>query len=326
MESTTKSEFSLETIEKLVNAQFGSGTQIAGIKPLTAGWFNTAYDIQFAGQHPGAILRIAPHPKQRLLTYEHDMMRKELLVYETLQRAGTIPMPRLLGYDLSRQLIERDYMFIEKFSGQPLDQIENQLSATDKESIHRQIGEISAAMHAIQGDVFGYFGEGPGSGSTSWRAAFSAFVEALLDDGEDLGVELPLPYQNIRGLFQQHAHTLDEIQKPALVHWDLWPVNIFVNGENGNFKVEGIIDWERAYWGDPESEPPLAVRFYGPAFYQGYGKDLADTPEAAIRHKMYHLYLLLVMKIEAKVRFEEAEHLGWVQDMLEKELKEFEQL
>jgi fructosamine-3-kinase len=326
MESTTKKDFSPEIITELVKAQFGSATQIKSLTPLTAGWFNSAYQVEFTDHQLDAILRIAPHPEQRLLTYEHDLMRKELLVYETLQRAGTIPVPRLLAYDLSRQLIERDYMFIEKLSGRPLDQILDSLNETQKEHIHRQIGEIAAAAQSIQGESFGYFGDGPGSGSSTWRAAFSAFVDALLDDGETLDVALPLPYDRIRTLFQVRSHTLDEVHTPVLVHWDLWPVNIFVIEKNGQFEVEGIIDWERAYWGDPESEPPLAVRFYGPAFYQGYGKDLTDTPEAAIRRKMYNLYLLLVMKIEAKVRFEEAEHLGWVQSMLEKELREFEQL
>ena len=54
--------------------------------------------------------------------------------------------------------------------------------------------------------------------------------------------------------------------------------------------------WERAYWGDPESEPAIASRHYGPAFYQGYERELSEGPNAAIRHKLYLLYLLLVMK------------------------------
>jgi len=266
VESTTKKDFSLEIIEKLVKAQFGSATQIKTITPLTAGWFNTAYLIEFVNHQPDAILRIAPHPKQRLLTYEYDMMRKELLVYKTLQRSGTVPVPCLLAYDLSRQLIERDYMFIEKYSGRPLDQLQASLNDAQKEHIQRQIGEITAVMQSIQGESFGYFGDGPGSGSPTWRVAFCAFADALLDDGESLGVDLPLPYDQIRTLFHWQAHTLDEIMTPVLVHWDLWPGNIFIVEKNGE------------------------------------------------------------LKIEAKVRFENAEHLGWVQEQLQKELEALEQL
>ena len=44
-----------------------------------------------------------------------------------------------------------------------------------------------------------------------------------------------------------------------------------------------------------------------------------------VAYLMYQVYLLLVMKIEAKVRFEEAEHLGWVETELAKELKNLAQ-
>ncbi len=102
---------------------------------MTDGRFNTAYDIQFVDDISDVVLRIAPNPNQHVLTYEKEMMRKELLVYKTIQQANIIPAPRLLGYDIEHQLIERDYMFIEKLSGQPLDKIQDRLSATDHESI-----------------------------------------------------------------------------------------------------------------------------------------------------------------------------------------------
>jgi fructosamine-3-kinase len=133
-----------------------------------------------------------------------------------------------------------------------------------------------------------------------------------------------MPYPQVRELFFRHADALDDIQEATLVHWDLWPANIFVIEKDGKLEIEGIIDWERAYWGDPESEPAIAAKFYGPAFFVGYGKELSDDLNAVIRHKMYSLFLLLVMKIEAKVRFENADHLSWVQTELAKGLKQLD--
>lgn len=211
MDSHTKSSFDHNTIQTLVKAQFGSTARIASITPLTAGWFNTAYKIHFSDDNPAAVLRIAPDPNQRLLTYEEEMMRKELMVYETIAEA----------------------------------------------------------------------------------------VEALLVDGEALDVVLPRSYENIRGIFQRYAPVLDEIKEPALVHWDLWSVNIFIIQRNGRYEIEGFIDWERAYLGDPESEPAIATQHYGPTFYKRYGRELGQGRKAAIRHKLYRLYLLLVMQIEA---------------------------
>jgi hypothetical protein len=40
---------------------------------------------------------------------------------------------------------------------------------------------------------------------------------------------------------------------------------------------------------------------------------------------MYGLYLFLVMVIEARIRFETAEHLGWVREQLSLELQRLSQ-
>jgi fructosamine-3-kinase len=331
MKSNTKAVFSKETIKQLVESQFGFDTRISKITPLRNGWFNTAYEIQFADEEPAAVLRIAPDPKQRLLTYEKEMMKKELLVYKTIASAKessdlVLPIPKLLGADTSRSVLDRDFMFIEKYSGHTLDELIESISDNDLPAIQHQIGTIMGALHTIKNDAFGYFGDGPGCGSKTWREAFSAFWGALLEDGETLGVRLPFSYSKIWGLFEQYAPLLEEIDQPALVHWDLWPVNIFIIEVNGKYVVEGITDWERAYWGDPESEPALATQHYGSAFFRGYGQPLTKSQNAAIRHKLYQIYLLLVMKIEAKVRFEDAEHLTWVETELTKELINLDQI
>ena len=175
-------------------------------------------------------------------------------------------------------------------------------------------------MHARKGDSFGYFGDGPGSSSQTWREAFLAFIDALLNDGESLDVQLQLTFTKLHELFRKHAAALDSITEPSLVHWDMWAGNIFVRPENGAYKVEGIIDWERALWGDPEIETAMCCKFYGQAFFDGYGRNLLTGDDAEIRQCMYRLYLWLIMMIEEKVRFEGAEHIPWVREQLDKDL------
>ena len=170
MESYTKSIFPQETIAALVLAQFGSHIRIKEILPLTAGYFNTAYAVHFLNHQPDVVIRIAPHPEQPVLTYEKNLMRREVLILETVQ------------------------------------------------------------------------------------------------------------------------------------------------------EIEGIIDWERSLWGDPDIETAVACRFYGPAFFEGYGKQLADQGPEAARQSLYRLYLWLVLLIEAKVRYEDAEHLPWARQQFQKEL------
>ena len=321
MDSKTKTEFSPETIETLVKSQFGSSVQVTQITPLIDGWFNTAYDLQVLGDQADMILRIAPDPEQRVLTYEREMMRKEILIYKTIETLQDIPAPRLLAFDTSRTIIHHDYMFTEKFSGKPFNTIKENLSPDVIQSIEKDIGVYAAWMHAQKGDAFGYFGDGPGCNSQSWRAAFLAFIDALLRDSESLEVQLPLDSSQLHDLFHKYAAVLEEIAEPSLVHWDMWAGNIFVIPENDTYRVEGIIDWERALWGDPEIETAMCCKFYGQTFFDGYGRDLLAGDDAKIRQCMYRLYLWLIMLTEEKVRFEGAAHIPWVREQLDYDLK-----
>ncbi|MBN1667879.1 MAG: aminoglycoside phosphotransferase family protein [Anaerolineales bacterium] len=319
MESTTKTHFSPETIASLVQAHFGTAAAIAKIEALTAGWFNTAYRIDFNNGDPGLVLRIAPHPEQRVLTYERELMRKELQVYSLLAGHPELRAPRLLAADTSRRLIERDFMFTEQLQGQALDTLQPHLSQAAKDEIEAQLGSLMAAMHQVTNPAFGYFGAGPGAGSPTWRAAFTAFVAALLADGEALQVE-GIPYLEIQGLVTRYGSCLEAIRTPRLVHWDLWAGNVFVRPAGESYQVEGLIDWERTFWGDPEAETALCCRFYGPAFFGAYGRELATGQEAEIRQALYRLYLWLIMLIEDKVRFGGADHIPWVRMQFEKDL------
>jgi fructosamine-3-kinase len=77
----------------------------------------------------------------------------------------------------------------------------------------------------------------------------------------------------------------------SLLHMDIWHQNILVD-ENG--RVTGIVDWDRALWGDPEIE--FAVLDYcgisEPAFWEGYGQPRDESEAARIRQVFYLLYEL----------------------------------
>jgi hypothetical protein len=54
--------------------------RVAPIEPLRGGWSNSAYATRFAGDHPDAVLRVAPDPQARLLSYVKDLMRAKVEV------------------------------------------------------------------------------------------------------------------------------------------------------------------------------------------------------------------------------------------------------
>ena len=70
---------------------------------------------------------------------------------------------------------------------------------------------------------------------------------------------------------------------------DVWAQNILVD-EGG--RLTGLVDWDRALWGDPEIE--FAVLDYcdvsTPAFWQGYGRARDPSEPAQVRRLFYLLY------------------------------------
>jgi aminoglycoside phosphotransferase (APT) family kinase protein len=75
----------------------------------------------------------------------------------------------------------------------------------------------------------------------------------------------------------------------SLLHMDVWSQNILVDGAG---RVTGLVDLDRALWGDPEIE--YAVLDYTgisePAFWRGYGRPRDTSFSAQVRARFYLLY------------------------------------
>jgi fructosamine-3-kinase len=72
---------------------------------------------------------------------------------------------------------------------------------------------------------------------------------------------------------------------------DIWSQNILVDDKGS---VSGLVDFDRALWGDPEIE--FAVLDYcgisQPSFWQGYGQSRDTSFSAQVRARFYLLYEL----------------------------------
>lgn len=78
-------------------------------------------------------------------------------------------------------------------------------------------------------------------------------MDDLLADGVDAGVELPVPYADISRTMDRAMDSLQEVKESCLVHWDLWDGNVFIHER----RVKAVVDFERAFWGDPLIESYL---------------------------------------------------------------------
>ena len=113
----------------------------------------------------------------------------------------------------------------------------------------------------------------------------------MIDDIEKTGVYSDEESNHMRHLLDHHIRMFEHPVTSSLLHMDIWSQNILVDSEAN---VTGIVDWDRALWGDPEIE--YAVLDYcgisEPPFWKGYGAERDLSPEARTRQVFYFLYEL----------------------------------
>ncbi|WP_141978023.1 phosphotransferase family protein [Saccharothrix saharensis] len=286
VDSLTKRRLPEAELDALVRRVLG--VPLAAHVELTEGMFNTAYRLTAADGRE-TVLKVAPPPDVPLLTYERDLMRTEALAFELMAAHG-LPVPQVL-------LHEDGLLLMTALLGEPWSSARARLTDAEHAALRRELGVVVRDLHRITGDVFGYV-QGP-NGAT-WREAFTAMVDAALADADRFGVELP----DVRPAFEARAHLLDEVAEPVLVHFDLWEANIFLaGGPDGQYRIEGIIDPERAMFGDPLAEIATVALFadLDDDFKAGYGVTAFSEAELT-RIALYRAYLCLVMIVEGVPR------------------------
>ncbi|MEV6416763.1 aminoglycoside phosphotransferase family protein [Kribbella sp. NPDC051718] len=253
----------------------------AGVDPsgevteLTEGTYNTVYRIG-----SDLILKVSPDPDAPVLSHEHDLIRTEALFYQAAR--GKAPVPEVIHSG-------DDYLLMTALPGTTMQGVPDDERAV----LQRELGGIVSTLHEVTGSAFGY----PQKGLVStWSEAFLSMVDDVLADASRFAVELPRPAEQLRQLVLSRLELLDEVQTPRLIHFDLWDGNILV--EDG--RIVGVIDGERAFWGDPVAEFASLTLFRSAPdadLLAGYGE--LELGEALV---LYRVYLYLIMLIEGTPR------------------------
>ena len=320
MESITKTPLNKEKIESLVKNAFGNKVNVITISELEDGWFNAIYLVALDDNRE-VVLKVAPSPEIKVLRYEKNIMNAEVEVMKLLKSSTKIPVPEIYYYDTSKNIINNEYYFMEKIQGQPYSKIKENLPECHKESIEIELGRYNRQINDIKNDRFGNVGQMEKM-NFKWSETFFNLVKDILLDGQEYEVKLPFDYDYIEALFLEKTQVLDLVTEPSLVHWDLHDGNVFV--DESTYKITGIIDFERAFWGDPLIEVYFGDFFNKKYFTKGYGIELITTKEAECRRILYNIYLYLIMVIECKYRHVENQgHIKWTYEMLESEINKY---
>ncbi|MFI6763385.1 phosphotransferase family protein [Micromonospora sp. NPDC050417] len=308
MESLTKLRVTETELDALVRRGFGPDARIAQWRELTEGHYNVAYAIQLA-DGADLVLKIAPPPGLKLLSHEVDLMRTEIDFFRRA-RAGGVAVPEVVFADTERDLVGSDFVFLSRIDGVALNTVRDTLSPTGLAAVRAQVAAETAHLHTITGPAYGYPLRNSRSWQPTWRMAFEAMVRDILDDALRLGTRLPIGVDEI-GARLRRADLLDQVDRPALIHFDLWDGNVFVLPDGvGGATVTGLIDGERAFYGDPVAEFVSMTLLRDPAelpdlvaAYRGAGHESIElTPDVRHRLALYTCYLYLIMLTEGATR------------------------
>lgn len=284
------------------------------IDEITFGMFNAVYRLRLL-DGAEVVLKIAPPPDVPVMTYEVGAMATELTALRLISEQTDVPVPRVQAVDTSHTLCPADYFFADAVDGDNLAMIKESLSTDQRLAYGRALGAANRGLNEVRGAGFGSL---TGPTESTWRAAFGRMVAEVLADGEDRRVDLGWDYDEVRRIVEDHAGALDEVVEPRLVEWDLWDGNVLVR----DGAVVGLVDHERAFWGDPLMEHGfngLTLPAFGDpaAFVQGYGRAPLTATEV-VRRQLYGVHLMLIMVIETVFRsYPDPEPYAWARAQLD---------
>jgi len=320
MDSVTKRKLEKETILELIRAAFGNDSQVEKITELTDGYFNNSYCIQLS-HGKKIVLKVAPKNDVKVLRYEKELMKTEVLVLSEASKVN-VPVPGVLFKDDRNKIIDSHYFFMEYVEGVPLSSIRDGMTKEVYDSISDDLGMFARRISEIEGKYFGFiniknrrFGK--------WYDCFRMMITDLMEDAESEKIGLPISKDEALSMIEKNELHLNKVESPFLIHKDLWDGNIFVNPNN--HKITGIIDCERAIFGDPLLEPVCGFLDENIVFMnQYYGKITLDNSEQ-IRIKLYKFYLFLLMVIECPYRqYNDPNFEQWARDNLIRIIHELE--
>lgn len=311
--SITKNHQSPETLYALAAAAFPD-KRVHTITELTEGMFNAAYHIDFMDDS-ASILKISAASEEGLLSNEINLMQAEVNAMELLRGHGVPFVPAVQYSDFSRTRCSGTFFFMEVMPGRSLSSCKHELSEETISTVMREVGQFQRLTTDFHRTRFGLAGD---------KRQFDSLYDLVhymfsnvLGDAARGGVDLGFKRCVLRTRLGRDRACFDEVKIPSLVHLDMWDGNIFVHEGH----LSGVIDWERALWGDPFMDDRFRTQSQHPAFLKSYGKT-SFTPAEKRRLLWYDVFLYVTMLTECHYRQYHPDWVPWFCHLLKEAWEE----
>ncbi len=306
----TKCKQTKENIIRMAKAAF-PGRGIPEIEELTDGMCNVAYKLTYEDEFR-TILKIASPIKSGFLKNECNLMDAEVKAMKLVAQNTDIKVAEVYAYDKTKTLCEGDYFFMECMEGSNWISVIDSLEQDVNSNLRRKVGALQRQLTVISNDKFGLLGDPLHQFDKLFDFIYFLICN-VLDDAEKREVVIGVPKNEILNLLTEDKDVFEGVKTPTLVHWDMWEGNIFVkDGE-----ITGIIDWERAMWGEPYMDEPFRHHKRNKELLEGFGA-LELSKEEMRRIYWYDVLLYLTMMTEVFYReYEDEGQYQWSKSLFE---------
>jgi len=323
--SPTQRQLTHEDLDQRVRRALG--VRVTNCTEFTGGYFATVWRCDLVDGR-SVVVKVGPPADVPILTYERDALAAEAEYFRLVGGLDGVPVPEVLAS--GRDDDGGDWLITRLLPGTPLAELTGKITDEEEAGVRRALGAAVARVHTVVGPHYGYTG-GRRAHADTWREAYRGFMKEVLDDAVRYDWDLPVPAARVTDAIDRHAHVLDAVTRPALLHFDLWDGNVLVQrNPGGALDISGLVDGERYLYGDPLLDfvsPTLFRRIEdepdGPflaGYAEGSGAPVALDEPARIRLGLYRVHLYLVMNVEPVTRGltgpEHADHLRFLADLL----------
>ena len=285
MISASKNLLTGEHIRELTAYAF-PGRYAADISELTAGLCNALYVVTL-DNGTKTVLKVSSPGMEGKTTNEQWLIESETASMKMVaEHLPGLPAPKVLFYDDSMTRCSGKYFFMEFLEGDLMMPLRRTLTQEQSKARYHAMGRAVRDIGTIKHHSFGIVNSG--IEFDSLYGVVNQLIGNITGDMEACGADMGVTGDELLARLLADKPYFDEVTEASLVHFDIWENNILVSGN----KITGIVDWDRALWGEPLMEDRFRVYGMNPDFLEGFGQTEFSESEQR-RLTWYNLWIHL---------------------------------
>ncbi|MBN9392433.1 MAG: phosphotransferase [Chloroflexi bacterium] len=225
-----------EEVARQVVEEF-TGQPVSSIRRFKTGLAHYVYDVRCEDGH--AIVA-------RLAQPGHENSLAGGVFWSERLRPLGVPLPELLGYDLTRRKFECGYMLLERLPGRDLGLVYPGLTVDQKHTLAREIARIQGIVNTLPlGPGYGYATGYDAALKTSWTEVVYGELGKHCDHIRQAGVFSPEVVDRIERTLSRFDGYFQGIAPVPFLD-DTTTKNVLI----ANGKLSGIVDVDAVCFGD----------------------------------------------------------------------------